>query len=739
MLDMKKIQNLFSIVLGNGEMNIYRRILRTALFGTLLTFFVMAIIFFCSMFILRANLEVRGKELSEQVGYNLEEVIQKEVKKNILETTLLRTQLVERLLQNTYITVENITGKMIDILEHPEDHVEKNLPVANFEDISALTPYVFYTPKLLEQGISEDLRQEILHVSSIDDDIKKVSHFYGSVVIVSDKGYVIRMDAMSADNGKAVLCREPLRSTYDPKERSWYKETLAENKMFLSNPYIASYGKPCISVCSPYYVDNDFAGVIVLDIDVNYLNERITTVEADDPKFNFIMGRNGAILISPQNEGIFSAGNMDNDLRKSENKTLAFVAERMVAKENGVTFIEADGTEYYLAYAPIGDTGWSLGTVFDKNAITQTADILKGYTDGTIEDYNNSLIKFFLFITIVAIIIFIIIVYFILKINIRMAKGFVAPIDLLTKGVREISGGNLKKTLEIKTGDEIETLAESFNHMTTELSQYMENLAATTAKNQRIKTELSVATKIQAGMLPNGKNPFPKRKDFELSAFMTPAKEVGGDFYDFYFLDKNHLVITVADVSDKGVPAALFMVISKTLLKEHLLVAGNFEKLGEVFEETNNALIKSNEEGMFVTVFTGILDLVSGEFIYANAGHNPPIIRQNGKCRYFENAKSPIMAIVEGLNFEISKINLKSGDALFLYTDGVTEARNEQKKLFGEKRLLDTFSSSNGDAEQDIKNVRDAVKNFAGDARQSDDITMLEVIYKKGMVQDGNH
>lgn len=735
---MKKLQYFFSIVVGNGEMDIYRRILRTALVGTLLTFFVMAIIFLCSMFILKEDLKISGKELSEQVGYKLEEVIQEWVKQNIKETTLLRAQLVLRILKTSAVTVDMMTGKLTDTLKHPSEYAEKNLPVANFEDISALTPYVFYTPKLLEQGISEELRQEILRVSSIDDDIKKVSNFYGSVVIVSDKGYVIRMDAMSDDNGKAVLCREPLRSTYDPKERSWYKEALAENKMIITNPYIASYGKPCISVCAPYYDGNKFVGVICLDIDISYLNERISTIEADDPKFSFIMGRNGEILISPQKDGIFSAGNMDEDLRKSENETIALAADHMVAKKTGLDLIKADGKEYYLAYTPISDTDWSLGTLLDKNEIITTANFLEGYIDDIIEEYNDNSVEFFLLITIVTLIIFSIIIYFILKMNISMAKGFVAPINLLTKGVREISGGNLEKTLEIKTGDEIQTLAESFNLMTSELSKYMKNLAATIAKDQRIETELSVASKIQAGMLPNGKNPFPERNDFELSAVMTPAKEVGGDFYDFYFLDENHLVVTVADVSDKGVPAALFMVISKTLLKENLIAAGNSEKLGKVFETTNDALIKSNEEGLFVTVFAGILNLENGEFVYANAGHNPPIIRQNGECRYFENAKSPIMAAVEGLNFEISKINLKSGDALFLYTDGVTEARNGQKKLFGEQRLLDTLSSSGGGAEQDIEQVHVAVKDFVGDALQSDDITMLEVIYKKGFSQNEN-
>jgi sigma-B regulation protein RsbU (phosphoserine phosphatase) len=218
---------------------------------------------------------------------------------------------------------------------------------------------------------------------------------------------------------------------------------------------------------------------------------------------------------------------------------------------------------------------------------------------------------------------------------------------------------------------------------------------------------------------------------------MNPAKEVGGDFYDFYFLDDSHLAITVADVSDKGVPAALFMVITKTLLKENLLFAGDSMKLGKVFEETNDTLVNSNEENMFVTVFSGVLDTNTGNFVYVNAGHNPPIIKRDGNCSYLEKADYPVMGAIEGLPYNVSMISLKKGDSLFLYTDGVTEAMNTERKLFGEQRLLNALKISAGSAENDINKVYATVKEYAGSAVQSDDITMLEIIYngskKKGM------
>ncbi|MBO6305337.1 MAG: serine/threonine-protein phosphatase [Selenomonadaceae bacterium] len=212
---------------------------------------------------------------------------------------------------------------------------------------------------------------------------------------------------------------------------------------------------------------------------------------------------------------------------------------------------------------------------------------------------------------------------------------------------------------------------------------------------------------------------------------------MGGDFYDYYFIDERHLAITVADVSEKGVPAALFMVIAKTLLKESLLFAGA-DKLSQVFEETNNALINVNEENMFVTVFTGILDIKTGEFVYVSAGHNPPVLKASGKCMFLSKANSPILGMVEGLTFPTSVLTLSPGDSILLYTDGVTEARNEEEDFFGEKRLLKATETFGKDAKTDINELLSILTKYAGKAEQSDDITMLELIYNNTFEDERN-
>ncbi|MBQ7497947.1 MAG: SpoIIE family protein phosphatase, partial [Selenomonas sp.] len=457
--------------------------------------------------------------------------------------------------------------------------------------------------------------------------------------------------------------------------------------------------------------------------------QRMKSSEVDGSNFSFVMDKEGNVIISPRHEGTFAATEMNHNLRKAEDKDLAETAERMAAGEHGIALVRADGEEYYLAFAPLSDLGWSMGTVIDKAQITAKGDQAEAYVGEVLQKYNADRKKFFLLMVAGAMLAFVIALYPILKANVKMAKGFADPINVLTDGVKEIAAGNLDRKLSIKTGDELEILADSFNRMTEDLAAHMESLASTTAQKERIETELSVGTRIQAGMLPDGRRPYAHRRDFELAAMMRPAREVGGDFYDFFFLDERHLVLTVADVSDKGVPAALFMVIAKTLLKENLLFAGGPEHLGEVFVKTNNALIRSNKENMFVTVFCGVLDTVTGEFAYVNAGHNPPVLRQQGKCRYLELAGYPVMGAVEDIPYSAERLNLQSGDAIFLYTDGVTEAMDAKLKLFGPQRLLQVLDTPGSSAEEEIEGVYEAVREYAGEAAQSDDITMLEMIY----------
>jgi sigma-B regulation protein RsbU (phosphoserine phosphatase) len=297
--------------------------------------------------------------------------------------------------------------------------------------------------------------------------------------------------------------------------------------------------------------------------------------------------------------------------------------------------------------------------------------------------------------------------------------------------VEHISGGDLDTKIQVNTGDEIQTLAEAFNAMTSSLTKYIADLTSVTAEKERIGAELNVATQIQRDMLPSIFPAFPDRQDFDIYATMDPAKEVGGDFYDFFMVDDSHLAVVMADVSGKGVPAALFMVIAKTIIKNQALTGDPVEM---VFDRANDQLCENNGEGLFVTAFMGVLDLQSGEFVYTNAGHNPPLLRRSGETyEYLKLDPGFVLAGLEGMQYECSRLTLRKGDTLFFYTDGVTEALNPEQELFGEERLR---SALNADAGRErsvtelLPYLRSVLDDYARGAEQADDITMLGLTYQ---------
>ena len=251
-------------------------------------------------------------------------------------------------------------------------------------------------------------------------------------------------------------------------------------------------------------------------------------------------------------------------------------------------------------------------------------------------------------------------------------------------------------------------------------------------ERQRISTELDVATRIQADMLPCIFPAFPERPEFDIYATMNPAKEVGGDFYDFFMVDERHLAIVMADVSGKGVPAALFMVIGKTLIKDHTLPG---KDLGEVFTEVNELLCESNSEGLFITAFEGVLDLVSGDFRYVNAGHEIPYIcKKSGKYEPYKIRAGFVLAGMEGMRYKCGEMRLDVGDKIFQYTDGITEATNKDNELYGMERLTSVLGENSAlPPEELLPKVKEDIDVFVGEAPQFDDITMLCLEYKAKM------
>lgn len=319
---------------------------------------------------------------------------------------------------------------------------------------------------------------------------------------------------------------------------------------------------------------------------------------------------------------------------------------------------------------------------------------------------------------------------------IAIVIALIKPINMLSDAARsfvqdrsdEQKEDSAISRLNIRTGDEVETLCDSVKQMERDINRYIVNLTAITAEKERIGAELNVAAQIQADMLPRIFPAFPDRTEFDLYASMTPAKEVGGDFYDFYMIDDSHIGLVMADVSGKGVPAALFMVIAKTLIKNRSMMGGG---PAEILKYVNDQLCEGNEAELFVTVWLAVIDITTGKGIAANAGHEHPALRRaDGSFELIKYRHSPAVATMEGMRFKEHEFELHPGDSLFVYTDGVTEATNAETKLFGEERLIDALNIDPGAKPAAlISNVRGEIEKFVGEAPQFDDITMLGFSY----------
>ena len=344
-------------------------------------------------------------------------------------------------------------------------------------------------------------------------------------------------------------------------------------------------------------------------------------------------------------------------------------------------------------------------------------------------DRQNFLMQIAAIIAIVAVVMLIIIMFI-------TDKTLLKPIGKLSTAAKNYIGDekseqSVFEPLKIKTGDEIEDLYDSLKQMEIDINSYISEVTAITAEKERIGAELDVARHIQASMLPCIFPAFPERHEFDIYASMTPAKEVGGDFYDFFLVDDDHLAVVMADVSGKGVPAALFMMISKTLIKS---AAQNGLSPKAVLEKVNNQLCENNEAEMFVTVWLGILEISTGKMKCANAGHEyPTVMRKGGDFELFKDKHGFVLAGMDGARYREYELELNVGDRIFVYTDGVPEATDSSNTLYGTDRMLAALNrAKDGSCRRLLESLHGDVDSFVGNADQFDDITMLCLEIKSG-------
>ena len=639
---------------------------------------------------------------------------------------------VEAKLQSIMSQVDILAAVAEDLYASPDSFGRIGVDPPSADDQGVYTAQIVYAERTSPALVAD----EVGLIGNLTLQMNGESEFLdgaGTTQIGTESGFIIMCD----ENAGLKTSMGHL----DPVERSWYRKAADSGKLAWSQVFEDSFGRGFAVACGKpvYGPDGTLRAVVSIGSTLDDIGTSATELTIGETGYALVVDRSGQIIMS-RNLTVDDEGHVvgARNLMNEGNESVRDIMRGIASGRSGVSMVEMDGKSLYLAYEPMESIPWGVITVIDVD------EVLRPAQDGqariaALSDQAGSEISGIIITTLL-------IFAAVMAATMAGAAAFgrtlagriTSPISHLTEEVASISGGDLDKRIEVKTGDEIETLADAFNQMTASLKTYIHDLTAVTAEKERIGAELNVATQIQHDMLPCIFPAFPERHEFDIYATMDPAKEVGGDFYDFFMVDDTHLAVVMADVSGKGVPAALFMVIAKTIIKNQALTG---EPLAQVFDRANDQLCENNGEGLFVTAFMGLLDINSGDFTFVNAGHNAPLLRRRGgEYEYLKMDPGFVLAGLEGMRYESDRLRLEPGDTLFLYTDGVTEALDPNEELFGEDRLK---AALNRDEAKELKMnellpyIRAALRKFADDAEQADDITMLGITYR-GASADGD-
>jgi sigma-B regulation protein RsbU (phosphoserine phosphatase) len=452
------------------------------------------------------------------------------------------------------------------------------------------------------------------------------------------------------------------------------------------------------SYCKPVKDRNgNYIGTISVDLSLNWLSQTISAVKPYPNSYSIMQGRGGTFFVHPDTTKLFYQ-TIFTEILEHEDPALEELGHAMLRGEEGMTQLKVDDVDCYVFYKPLGETGWSTAIVCPES------DIFGGFNR----------MKLSIMLAVCAGLLLL------LYVSIRIITRELKPLSHLANQAKTIASGNFNETLpESNRIDEIGQLSHSFGDMQHSLITYIDELKTTTAQKASIENELKVASHIQMSMVPRIFPAFPKRKDIDLYASMTPAKEVGGDLYDF-FVQNEYLYFCVGDVSGKGIPASLFMAITRNMFR---IIAQQGHTPVEIATEINTFLSRDNDKGMFVTMFIGMIDLKTGRLDYCNCGHNAPVIDGQFLKMAYDNQP---LGLWEDDPFEGESIENIRGRQLLFYTDGLNEAENSKHELLGNARLLELMADTQSlDSRQVIDMLKEAVEQHRDGADPNDDLTLM--------------
>lgn len=612
-----------------------------------------------------------------------------------------------------------------------------------FSHKDTITPHPFSLPDASKNG---QPTAQVLHEKGVD---YKNSKYLGVAAHMSES-----MIAMYKSSGKLSNCFIGLAdgthicideqsankfdengtlSDFPVRERPWYISAAEKKQLCFSGIEYDTYTrKLCVTCSAPVIVDGELYGVVGADIFLDAMDDYVKNA-ANSTGLLCVINNEGQVIFSSDGGSAFKVETAANasDLRKSANTELADFVTNSLKQRTDLTQITVNNKPYYAAGAPMETVGWTVVTLVDKQATEVPAQQMIDQYDEINRNAQDAFDESSAWSKTTTMVMIALLLILGSATALWVASKIVKPVETMTNDI--IDGGKTGKLFEMKdiykTNDEIEVLAQSFDDLTKKIVQYIKDITQITKEKERIGTELELARKIQADMLPNIYPAFPDRPEFDIYASMRPAKEVGGDFYDFYLIDKDHLGMVIADVSGKGVPAALFMMMSRILIKNYAMMGYS---PAQVLEQTNNSICMNNKEDMFVTVWYGVLEISTGKITAANAGHEFPIIKkQGGKYELLQDKHGFVIGGMEGMKYAEYEIQLDSGEMLFLYTDGVPEATDSENNMYGTDRLLEAMNSKeHTDPLELLGSITDNVDQFVGEADRFDDMTMLAVTIK---------
>ena len=550
-----------------------------------------------------------------------------------------------------------------------------------------------------------------------------------NIYIGTEEGIFFTVSSSSADWYEA----DGTLKHYDCRSRFWYQQAAEAGGVVFSDLEVdATTGEMSVVCAVPVYgPDGKLVAVVGSDLFLHAMGTVVAEF-ASDGGYSWIVNRDGHVIYSPNPEVLRMSASADAmDLRESENQQLAALTADAMADQTDVRIVNVQGKDFYMLGTPIQTVGWTLFTAYPKETVDQVGIALLDSYDGIMSDARSAYQGKITETSHSTMILLALLALVAVTAAVILGKRIVKPLNTITEHVASLSEQNpvFKMDDAYRTGDEIEVLAESFADLSQKTVDYVEEVRRVTAEKERIGTELHMAKQIQEGMLPSIFPAFPDRTEFDLYASMDPAKEVGGDFYDFFLIDNDHLALVMADVSGKGVPGALFMMASKNILQSSAMQGGS---PADILERMNKIICANNPMQMFVTVWLGILEISTGRLTASNAGHEYPMIRRaSGIFEIYKDKHGFVVGGMEGLKYKAYELQLQPGDMLFLYTDGVPEATNNKNELFGTDRMLSSLNGHPGDLPvTTLRHMQEAVDVFVDGAEQFDDLTMLCLEYK---------